>query len=113
MWFSADNLKNEQMALIVRCLGPDSPNAALYIPDLGAIAQMVERLNRTQEASGSNPLSSTPHTRSSVATGCQPRVRIVSCTHYQANLDGWASSLRRFTNQGPIAGLDPFYGLSV
>ena len=27
---------------------------------IGAIAQMVERLNRTQEVSGSNPLSSTP-----------------------------------------------------
>ena len=47
------------MALFVRYPGPDRPNVALYISDLGAIAQMVERLNRTQEASGSNPLSST------------------------------------------------------
>ena len=37
----------------------EAPSGAPGGPDLGAIAQLVERLNGIQEVSGSTPLSST------------------------------------------------------
>ncbi len=38
---------------------PNGVRAYIAVSVPGAIAQMVERLDRTQEVSGSNPLSST------------------------------------------------------